>query len=95
MKFEPLKAFSATIFKLNKEQFNYLLKKHENGEKFSCEEKLCFLLSHDDGTFTAVENSTGDMFCEDFKTKTAAYIFLADLQESEPLQAAEKIEEWY
>ena len=81
------------IIEISHEQFNELMKKRENNS-LTCEDKGLFIIEQKNG-FTAVENSSGDMFTEDFKTRSGAYIWLSGLQDAEPIRAIENSDSWY
>ena len=81
------------IIEISHEQFTELMKKYENN-CLTCDDKGLFIIEEKCG-FTAVENSSGDMFTEDFKTRTGAYIWLCGLQDAEPIRAIENSDSWY
>lgn len=59
------------------EEFNKLLEKYEKGEEFAVEEEGRFLIVHDDKTYTAIDNTYGNLFTEDFKDRNMALRYLA------------------
>lgn len=94
--YEPLKAISGIVYKIKRSELSDLQNKFDLKEEFECEEKQLFIC-HDDinDRYIAVDNSTGDLFIEDFKNVSDAMIWLLDLKESEPLKAAEEEKYWY
>lgn len=81
------------IWKISENEYQDLLKKHEN-KSFTCEDCRLYILTKDDG-FIAIDNLSSEFFVEEFKTLTAAYIWLCGLSEYEPLHEAENTEGWY
>lgn len=93
------KIFNCTIFELTEEEATRLIDKQVQGEKFCCEEKSLFIVRNLDGSapgsITAIDNSTGDCFCEEFNTEQDAYIWLLGLATEDALHGAEAKEWWY
>lgn len=56
------------IKKIKKEELAKLVDKYSNGIKYTYEELDDFYCENDDGIFTACFNSSGDCFCEDYKS---------------------------
>lgn len=81
------------IFKISNDYYDELLEKKEKHE-FTCNDKRLFIIENKDG-FTAIDNSSGDLFTVDFKTRTGAYIWLLGLTEEEPILAIEQCQGWY
>lgn len=72
------KEFFEKIFtpkEITEKDFNNLYKKFENKEKFTNDELDKFLIKYKDG-YTAIDNTFGDLYTEDFKDKTMALRFL-------------------
>ena len=91
------KYFHETIFELRTEEYNVLLSKFEDNKNFECEDKQLFIVNHNDETYTAIDNRSGDFFHEDFTIEEDAYIWLLDLKCAEVLWRAENkgLEEWW
>lgn len=83
-----------TIFELTEKDAAKLINKHDK-EPYCCEERSLFIVKNPDGTFTGIDNTTGDCYCEDFKIESDAFIWLLGLKEVEPLHIAEEIEGWW
>lgn len=94
--YEPYKAINGIIYKIKRSELSRLQNKFDLKEEFECEEQQLFIC-HDDinDRYIAVDNSTGNLFIEDFKNVNDAMIWLLDLKDSEPLQAVEKESYWY
>lgn len=90
------KYFHETIFEIRTEEYEALLLKFEN-KNFECEDRQLFIVNHNDETYTAIDNRSGDFFHEDFTIEEDAYIWLLDLKCAEVLQRAENkgLEEWW
>lgn len=94
--YEPLKAISGIVYKIKRSELSDLQNKFDLNEEFECEEKQLFICYDEiNNIYIAVDNSTGDLFIEDFKNVSDAIIWLLDLKESEPLKAAENENYWY
>ena len=61
---------------ISSDQFLNLLKKFENKEEFSKDELDKFIIAHDDNMYTAIDNTYGFLFTEDFKDKILAIRYL-------------------
>lgn len=61
---------------ISKEKFDELLKKFESNAKFDEEELNTFLIKYEDGCYTAIDNTTGKLYTEDFKTKESAIRYI-------------------
>ena len=62
---------------ITKEEYDKLLNKFNNKETFSFDEEDCFLLKgSNDGRYVAVDNTTGNMWTEDFLEKEYAERYL-------------------
>lgn len=82
--------FDEKIYSMNQEEFDRLFLKHENNEKYECEEKQLFLFEKDEGLYIAVDNRSGDFFVEAFTIEEDAIIWLIDLKCAEVLHKAER-----
>lgn len=60
---------------IQKEDFEKLLKKFEKNEEFSSDEKDYYLLKEDE-FYIAIDNTTGEMYVEEFKSKEKAEKYL-------------------
>ncbi|MBS5863367.1 MAG: hypothetical protein KIC54_01595 [Clostridium sp.] len=60
---------------ITKEQFDVLYKKFENKQAFTKEELGNFLIK-ENGIYTAIDNTSGNLFTEDFKDRTLALRYL-------------------
>ena len=83
-----------TIFSINKEEFELLEQRFECGLLTSCDEQL-FIYEKEEGVYIAIDNTTGEMFTEDFTIEDDAIIWLLDLKCSEVLKKAEEQEYWW
>lgn len=92
---KPAITFHSTIFELNEKELCALVLKHEQQAKFKCEEKQLFIYEGEQDIWTAIDNTTGNLFMEDFKSYNDAIIWLLDLKASEVLQRAEEAEYWW
>ena len=61
---------------ISKEKFDELFKKFESNAKFDEEELNTFLIKYEDGCYTAIDNTTGKLYTEDFKTKENAIRYI-------------------
>ena len=88
-----------TIYEINRDELDGLLEKRELGLNFTCEEKQLFIYENHtsscSSTYTAIDNTCGEMFMEDFKYEDDAIIWLLDLKVSEVLQKAEEQDWWW
>lgn len=93
---EIAKIFHETIFELRTEEYEALLLKFEN-KSFECEDKQLFIINHKDELYTAIDNRSGNLYCEDFTIEEDAYIWLLDLKCAEVLRRVENkgLEEWW
>lgn len=83
-----------SIYSLTTAELRALVAKRDNNEKYECEEKQLFL--HFDGNrFVAIDNTTGDLFMEDFAIENDAIIYLLEYKTSEVLHEAEKESYWW
>ena len=57
-------------------EFNRLFEKFENNKEFTNEELDCFLIKNDDGSYTAVDNTEGELYTEDFSSLKNALRYL-------------------
>lgn len=87
------KIINIRVFSIDAEELEELKRKQADGS-FTCADRQCFIYKAED-KYIAVENSSGDLFIEEFKYENDAYIWLAGFKESEPLQAVEQEEYWY
>ena len=91
------------IYSITREEFLALEEKKDNNISFECEEKQLFIMKKRTTTSTggfitryvAIDNTTGDLFVEDFKLEDDAVIWLLELKCSEVLQEAEKGSYWW
>lgn len=60
---------------IDENRFNELFKKFESNTKFEEDELRTFLIKYDDG-YTAIDNTTGKLYTEDFKTKESAIRYI-------------------
>ena len=60
---------------IDENRFNELFKKFEINTKFEEDELRTFLIKYDDG-YTAIDNTTGKLYTEDFKTKESAIRYI-------------------
>ena len=90
-----------SIFEITEDELDGLLEKKELGLNFKCEEKQLFIYENEvengDCTtiYTAIDNTCGEMFMEDFRYEDDAIIWLLDLKCSEQLQKAEEQDWWW
>lgn len=82
------------IYSITPEELSVLASKHDKKEKFECEEKQLFICENKD-RYIAIDNTTGDLFVEDFRIEDDAIIWLLDLKCSEVLLEAEKEAYWW
>lgn len=61
---------------ISSDQFYNLLKKFENKEEFNKDELDKFIIINNDNIYTAVDNSDGELWTEDFKDKDKAIRYL-------------------
>lgn len=87
------KIINLRVFSIDAEELEALKSKQADGS-FTCADRQCFIHKAED-KYIAVENSSGELFIEEFKFENDAYIWLAGFKESEPLQAAEQEDYWY
>ena len=92
-KMDLKKIINLRVFNIDAEELETLKHKQADGS-FTCADRQCFIHKAED-KYIAVENSSGDLFIEEFKIENDAYIWLAGFKESEPLQAAEQEDYWY
>lgn len=85
-----LKMFNAPIYSITAEEATVLIEKLEKNIEFKCEERQLYVVIHELDKITAIDNTTGCCFCEEFKILTDAYIWLLELKEAEPLHEVEK-----
>lgn len=58
------------------EEFNKLYEKYENDIEFTNDELDYFLIKYDDGTYTAINNTSGNLYTEDFSSLKSATRYL-------------------
>ena len=83
-----------TIFSINKEEFELLEQRFECGLLTPCDEQL-FIYEKEEGHYIGIDNTTAEMFMEDFTIEDDAIIWLLDLKTSEVLKEAEKQDFWW
>lgn len=92
-----------SIFDINKDELEGLIEKRDLELKFTCEERQLFIYEHIEKDskgysiviYTAIDNTCGEMFMEDFRYEDDAIIWLLDLKCSEQLQKAEEQDWWW
>lgn len=67
---------------LTEEQASELLDRHDN-KTLTAEDQCLFLIYNANGSFTAIDNSTGNCWTEDFKTSFAAVQWLCGKEKTE------------
>lgn len=92
---EPVKGFFDTIFEINETELEALMKRFDNKECTSCDKQLYIYQEPATKKYIAIDNTSGDMYMEEFTIKEDAYIFLLGLKASEVLQKAEEYDFWW
>ena len=83
-----------TIFEINEEEYKALEARFESKSFTCCDEQL-FIMEKQEGVYIAIDNTTGEMFTEEFSIEEDAIIWLLDLKYSEVLQKAEEQDYWW
>ncbi len=90
------KKICATVYEITEDKYYKLLDKiFLDNAKFKKSEKKLFLYIVDSSTYLGIDNTDGDCFVEEFRTKNDALIWLLSLQNAEAIQeAASTIQSW-
>lgn len=86
--------FNNSIYEIDNEEFEKLLKIHDEHKNYTCEQKQLFIMFNDN-KYIAVDNTTGEFYVEEFRSLSAALAYLMNIQDPEPLHEAEKNDFWY